>query len=109
MRGPATGLLVILLALGAAGRARACQVCLPFPKSSIADHLIEAESVVLAREDPKRPYHYEAIQVLKGSAPDTPLELFLDSGSRRVLKAYPDRSVLLAKAAKEKWRRLAMG
>jgi len=94
--------------LGAAETARACQVCLPFPKTSLADHLIEGDTVVLAREDPRRPFHYRAIEVLKGSAPQAPIDLFLDSGARRLLKFHPERSVVLARAKQGTWRRVAM-
>ena len=69
MRGLAFGLLALGLSMGATERARACQVCYPFPKKSVADHLIESEALVLAREDPKRPYHFASIEVLKGEPP----------------------------------------
>jgi len=93
--------------VGASNSAHACQVCMPFPKKSVADHLIESNTVVLAREDPQRPFQYQAIEVLKGGAPREPIGLFLDSGTRRLLKFHPDRSVLLAKGAKGEWRRVA--
>ena len=99
-------LIVAAIATGAAQTARACQVCVPFPKKSIADHLIEGEAVVLAREDPQRPFHFRTIEVLKGAAPKKPLDLFLDSGTRRLLNVYPDRSAVLARTG-DTWRRLA--
>jgi hypothetical protein len=88
--------------------ADACRVCFPLPKKSVADHLMACDAAVLAREDPKRPFHYATVEVLRGAAPKTPLELFLDSGTRRILNANPDLTVLLAKAGKGSWRRLAM-
>jgi hypothetical protein len=99
-------LVVLALLFATANPSRACQICYPLPKKSIADFLIEAETVLLAREDPERPFHYRSIKVLKGTAPSKPLELFLDSGTRRVLKADPTRSVLLVK--RSRWQRLAV-
>ncbi|MHC4451289.1 MAG: hypothetical protein ACYS0E_14315 [Planctomycetota bacterium] len=99
-------LVVLALLFATADPSRACQICYPLPKKSIADFLIEGETVLLAREDPDRPFHYRSIRVLKGVAPSKPLELFLDSGTRRVLKADPTRSVLLVKTSR--WQRLAV-
>jgi hypothetical protein len=96
----------LILAL-AARPVPACQICFPLPKKSIADRLIEAKPAVLAREDPQRPFHYRATEILKGAAPARPLDLFLDSGTRRLLRIFPDRSVLLARSGAQ-WRRLAM-
>jgi hypothetical protein len=112
MRGSILGLPVAWLAtgaivLGAAQTARACQVCYPFPRKSIADHLIEGETVVLAREDPQRAFHYRAIEVLKGTPPQAPIDLFLDGATRRILKFHPERSVLLAMDEEGTWRRAA--
>jgi len=87
-----------------AGPALACQVCLPYPKESLADRLLAAGAVVLAREDPDRPFHYAAVEVLKGE-PSAPIDLFVDSTTRRLLRGNADRSVLLAE--KDGWRRLA--
>ena len=101
-------LAVVAIVTSATETAQACQICFPFPKKSVADHLIECESVVLAREDPQRPFHYRAIEVLKGAAPQAPIDLFLDSGTRRILRFHPDRSVVLARAGSGTWRRLAM-
>ncbi|MHC4225113.1 MAG: hypothetical protein ACYSX0_20005 [Planctomycetota bacterium] len=112
MSGSVNKLLVTLatgaIVLGAAETAHACQICYPFPKKSIVDHLTECDSVVLAREDPQRPFHFRAIELLKGIAPKEPIDLFLDSVTRRILKFHPDRSVLLAKAGQGAWRRLAL-
>jgi len=110
MKEPTCGTLATLAALallaGGANPVQACRICFPLPKKSIADYLIECESVLLAREDPERPFHFRPTRLLKGAQPGKPLELFLDSGTRRILKAHPDRSILLVKSGK--WRRLAM-
>jgi len=98
--------IAILALLGGAGQPlEACRICLPLPKESIADLLIESESAVLAREDPERPFHFVPVEILKGKPPKERIGLLLDSVTRRLLKAYPHRSVLLAKAGT--WQRVA--
>lgn len=79
------------------GAANACQVCIPMPVKTLADRLLEADALVLAREDPARPFHYAATAVLKGDPGDTPIETFLPSVNRRMLAANPDRRMLLAR------------
>ena len=89
----------------------ACQICIPFPKKSAADFLIESDSVVLAREDPERPFHFSSIETLKGEPGDGPIDLFLDSSTRRLLAAHTDRSVVLVKrVVKEEpsWNRIGI-
>lgn len=105
------GLIFFAVALGIGGPwpASACQICIPFPKKSTADFLIEAEAVVLAREDPERPFHFAPVETLKGDPGDEKIDLFLDSTTRRVLAAYPDRSIVLARRTdgdKNQWRRI---
>jgi hypothetical protein len=101
--------LAVLLAasfLGlATGRADACTICLPYPKESLADRLLAARAAVLAREDPDRPFHFAAVETLKGK-PEAPLDPFLDSTTRRRLRLDPDLAVLLVE--KDGWRRLAL-
>lgn len=85
------GLLALL-----SGVADACQICYAIPKVSVADHLISAERVVLAREDPERPFHLKAVEVLKGEVTGPEIDLFLDSSTRRLLTLYPERKVVCA-------------
>jgi hypothetical protein len=100
-------LAAVALVIQATETTEACQVCYPFPKKSIADRLIEGDTVVLAREDPQRAFHFRAIEVLKGAAPTEPIDLFLDSATRRVLKVHPEGSVVLARDKEGTWRRSA--
>ena len=98
----------IALAASLAG-AGACQICIPFPQKSTADFLIGADAVVLAREDPARPFHLAAVKVLKGEPGTSSIDLFLDSSSRRMLSLNPDRSVVVVRRienGEEAWRRL---
>lgn len=78
------------------GRAEACMVCIPVPKSTVADYLLNAKVVVLARENPQKPFSYVAVEVLKGDLDALQIDLFLDSTTRRRLASDPDRSVVLA-------------
>jgi hypothetical protein len=78
--------------------ANACQVCVPMPVKTLADRLLEADALVLAREDPERPFHYVTVEILKGDPGDTPIDAFLPSADRRVLAQFPERHMLLARA-----------
>jgi hypothetical protein len=102
--------LVLGLVLGlVAGTAGACQVCIPLPTSTLADRLLGADAVVLAREDPARPFHYRATEVLAGSPGDAPIELFLNSHARRSLAADSDRAMVLAQRPKDgRWSALGI-
>lgn len=104
-------LIAVSLLAGLFPTVEACQVCVPFPTKSAADYLIEADAVVLAREDPDRPFHFRAVEVLMGDPGTEKIDLFLDSSSRRTLATYPERSVVLVrKTEKDKadWRRIGM-
>ena len=75
----------------------ACQICIPYPKKSAVDHLIEAKAVVLAREDPGRPFHYRPVKVLKGDPGTEKIDLFLNSVTRRTLAVFPRHSMVLVR------------
>lgn len=103
------GAAVVLLFPG--GVSLACQICIPLPQKSAADHLIESEVVVLAREDPERPFYFVTVEVLKGSPGPEKIDLFLDTSTRRQLSMHPGHSVLLVKgsgAADSSWRRIGL-
>jgi hypothetical protein len=89
------GLAVLACLL--AGSAHACQVCIPMPVETLADRLLEADALVLAREDAARPFHYAAVETLKGDPGDAPIDAFLPSVDRRVLAQFPERYMLLAR------------
>ncbi|MEZ5430158.1 MAG: hypothetical protein R3F31_03065 [Verrucomicrobiales bacterium] len=95
----------------AGGLSHACQICIPFPQKSPADQLIESEGVVLAREDPERPFCFVTVEVLKGSPGPEKIDLFLDTTTRRHLSLHPGHSVLLVKgsgAGDSGWRRIGL-
>lgn len=102
----AAATIAALLLLGARS-SYACTVCIPFPERSLADHIIESDAVVLARENPQAPFSYSVTEVLAGEALSSEPDLFLDSSTRRSLANRPDRySVLSHRAADGSWRRL---
>jgi hypothetical protein len=85
----------------------ACMICIPVPEKTAADYLIESDIVVLAREDQERPFFYETVEVLKGSDDGAPIDLFLDSATKRMLANSPERAVVLVRAdARSEWRNL---
>lgn len=75
----------------------ACQVCVALPKKTLADKLLEAEQVILARENPEQPFHFITTEILKGSEINSPIDAFLNSHHKRQLKKYPEHAILLVK------------
>ncbi len=102
-------LLAAITVSGLVGSAHACSICIAYPQQSAADVLIESPCVVLAREDPALPYSYAPIEILKASDDVGPIDLLLDSQTRRVLSSDPGRVVVLARDGKDfKWRNLGV-
>ena len=93
---------------GFSSLAHACAICVPYPIKTAADYLAESETVVLARENPEKPWSYLPIETLKGQTSLSPIDNFLNSATRRMLEIYPDRGVVLAQDIKDKtkWRSL---
>ena len=86
-------------------RADACKICLPMPQTTAADLLIESDVVVFAREDPDKPFSYQAVDVIKGDLDSTAIDLFVDSSTRRRLEVTETLVVVLARDRKDQsWR-----
>ena len=86
------------------GHAAACMVCIPFPEDTATDRLLDAEVVVLARENPDKPFSYVATEVLRGELADPAIDLFVDSRTRRRLTLDPDRAMVLTRGiAGDSW------
>lgn len=79
--------------------ALACPVCITAPERTVADRILDSETVVLAREDPSKPFAFVPVQVLKGSADVAPIPLLVDSTTRQRLRAVPEDAVLLVRAS----------
>ena len=92
-----------------AAPALACQICIPWPKQTLADRLLDSDAVVLAREDPDRPFHFVAIETLKGEPGPAPIDAFLNSQARRRLAVEPDAAMLLGReTGSGKWQTLGI-
>lgn len=101
--------LTLLSVVVGVRNAESCLVCVTYPQQSAADHLIESPCIVFAREDPKRPFSYGVVEVLKGKADDKPIELLVNRNTRRRLAAEPKHVVVLAyNVADESWRPLGI-
>ncbi len=86
--------LGVVLHFGFTLPAIACQICVPLPTRTLADWLIDSDAVTLAREDPDQAYQLAAVELLKGPDDVPPVELFLDSSTRRALVKLPDYHVI---------------
>ncbi len=90
-------------------RVEACPVCFLLPQKTAADLLIQSPVVVLARENPERPFSYLAIERLKGQMPTKEFGLFVDSGTRHGLTANPEYAVVLVRRNNdEPWQSLGI-
>ena len=89
-----------------AGPAAACLVCIEVPEHTLADRVLGATDVVLARPDPDQPFTFAPVATLKGDGAGSPISQLVDSQTRRHLDADPDASVLFARDA-DGWTRLA--
>lgn len=88
-----------------APHASACMVCVPFPTRTAADDLIASEVVVFARENPERPYTFIVAETLKGVANNEPINLLLNSTTRRQLFVDPTSYVVLTRPTSgSRWR-----
>ena len=75
--------------------ALACVVCIPYPKETHADAIIANDVVVLARENPDKPFTLAIVEVLKGSTVDFATQIFLPSQIRMKLQRNPTHSIVL--------------
>jgi hypothetical protein len=75
------------------------------PQTTVADRLIEGEVVVFAREDPDKPFSFQAIEVLKGTLDSTTIDLFVDSPNRRRLEFNKHLVIVLVRDRTDRaWR-----
>lgn len=89
--------------------AQACQICIPKPTQTLADRLLSSDAVVLAREDPERPFHFATVEVLHGDPNQIPIDAFLNSQARRRLAMDPDAAMLIGRDGKTgKWQTLGI-
>jgi len=102
-------ILGALFAVLLSARAQACPICVAMPTKTVADHLIESETVVLARENVEKPFTYSVVKILKGEPPTEAFGLFVDSSTRRRLKFHPGEAVVLVRRGMgQNWQRLGI-
>jgi hypothetical protein len=87
--------IAVALIIGAPPAA-ACVLCLPYPKKTSADYVIESSIVVFARENPARPLLFAPVETLKGHYHGDFIPLLVDSTTARALRLDPTLSVVLA-------------
>lgn len=100
--------IVVVFALWAPS-ARACVLCLPYPKKTSVDYVVESDTVVLARENPASPFYYAPVETLKGHYEGYAIPLLVDSTTSRELQLQPALRVVLAQDRPGgTWRRLGL-
>ncbi len=87
----------------------ACGVCIGFPEQTATDYLLSAKCVVLARPDESDPFTFKPREMLKGRGSEEPIDLLVDTATRRRLAVDRERSVLLVQSqADGTWRSLGV-
>ncbi len=95
-------LLFVVIVFGFVSTPRmvnACPVCTTLPETTLADHLLAAEIVVLSGPAPDNPFKFTPVRVIKGTSeglermPEIPF--LIDSRTRAAFRADPDKLILL--------------
>jgi hypothetical protein len=66
--------------------AGACVICFPYPKTPLADNLLQSKTVIMARERTDKPYTFYSVEVLMGAIDGSEINAFIDTTARRKLK-----------------------
>jgi hypothetical protein len=83
-------------------------ICVPYPKTTLADVLYERESIVFAREKIGKPYFFYAVEVLKGAIDGDDFQAYIYSNDRRMLSNnLRDVAVFAKKDSGDDWRYIA--
>ncbi len=102
-----TVLLLLLLAVHTTVAAH--PILVPRPTATLADRVLQSESLVLAREDPARPFHYAVTKIIAGKPGSTSIDTFMPSDIRRRLAADPSLAVLFTRSeGRDEWRSLGI-
>ncbi len=102
--------LISLLELVAGARiASAHPVLVPQPTQTLTDRILQCDTLLLAREDPERPFHYAAVSTIKGDPGATSIDVFMPSNVRRRLASDPELAMLLGRGSgDDKWQPLGI-
>ncbi len=87
---------VVLVLIPPVPPARACLICLPVPTTSPVDYLLEADLIVVAREDPGAPYWLTPTEILRGDATGIGRSFFLEAPLRPGPSLDRNREVICA-------------
>lgn len=102
------GVLLLYVAT-TVGPVSAHPVLVPRPTMTLTDWVLLSDSLVLAREDSERPFHYARVKTLTGDPGTEPIDLFLPSQLRRRLAMDEELTMLLARGSKSgDWRALGL-
>lgn len=104
-------LLVVTVVLGMAGDpADACAFHTMLPAETVADKLLAADTVLLARPDPDDPFRFRPVEALRGVAPDALLPQLVDAQARAFFAASgaPRAALFVRLDAYGPWDRLAL-
>ena len=96
----------LILTIAPASVTLACVVCVPLPTKTVADYIVESNAVVLARENPDKPFSYLAVENIKGMISNPEIDLFINSSTRRRLSMNKQSAVALAQDTAGNWRSL---
>lgn len=99
------GIAAALVAAVVVADAAACQICLPMPAGSLADRILAAEHLVLAREAPEAPFTLAPVRRLHGGGSLPEMDLFLDASTRGSLSRDGGLAILCDWSAGHGWRR----
>jgi len=102
-------LLVLLFSGSMFESLSACPVCMPLPRKTVADKLIESQDVVFVRENPTRPFTCKVLQTLKGNPGTGSIDYFVDSATRRTLRINSKQVMVLYRPkSEEDWASLGI-
>ena len=103
-----SAVLAVIITMIISAAAEDCMICVPFPKATHADKLVESETVVLARENMDKPFFLRTVDVLKGAVDNPEIDSFINSFTRRKLKLNPNDVIVLGRmGSSEPWRHIA--
>ena len=96
-------LMILLLWACFASTAGACQICFPYPKTTLADRLLQSKTVVLSREKTDDPYSFYTVEVLRGEIDGKDINVFIDTTARRMLKQNSEDVVVFRRNEGPDW------
>ena len=101
-------LIVVYFSMLSPTALKASIICIPYPQTTLADTLIESDTVIMARENVDKPYSFYVVEVLKGTNQTDEFNEFINSSARRKLKNNPNDTVVFKKKTPDSgWQHIA--